>query len=91
MSGKPAHNSLSMKMMSSQLFIFVTRLHSYDLQISAKGAEHVADMLRYNNTISVLDLRANGLRDEVSADRFYQYSLFSLFCICTKYSFSKCI
>ncbi|EFH68963.1 hypothetical protein ARALYDRAFT_888610 [Arabidopsis lyrata subsp. lyrata] len=33
-------------------------------QIAAKGAEHIADMLRYNNTISVLDLRANGLRDE---------------------------
>ena len=41
------------------------------MQIAAKGAEYVADMLRYNNTISVLDLRANGLRDEVSADILY--------------------
>lgn len=35
------------------------------LQIGAKGAEFIADMLKYNTTISVLDLRANGLRDEV--------------------------
>ena len=52
----------------SQLLVFVLSLlifRSYVLQIAAKGAEYVADMLRYNNTISVLDLRANGLRDEV--------------------------
>lgn len=41
------------------------------MQIAAKGAEYVADMLRYNNTISVLDLRANGLRDEVSQCRHF--------------------
>ena len=41
------------------------------MQIAAKGAEYVADMLRYNNTISVLDLRANGLRDEVNANILY--------------------
>ncbi|VVA90850.1 unnamed protein product [Arabis nemorensis] len=46
-------------------------------QITAKGAEYVADMLRYNNTISVLDLGANGIRDEVTSDRFYQ-SVFTL-------------
>lgn len=34
-------------------------------QIGAKGAEFMSDMLRYNTTISTLDLRANGLRDEV--------------------------
>jgi len=35
------------------------------MQIGAKGAEFIADALKYNTTISVLDLRANGLRDEV--------------------------
>lgn len=35
------------------------------IQIGAKGAEYIADMLKYNGTISSLDLRANGLRDEV--------------------------
>ncbi|KAL0282106.1 UNVERIFIED_CONTAM: hypothetical protein Sangu_2970200, partial [Sesamum angustifolium] len=33
--------------------------------IGATGAEYIADMLKYNSTISSLDLRANGLRDEV--------------------------
>lgn len=40
------------------------------LQIGAKGAEFIADMLKYNTTIRVLDLRANGLRNEV---RFCRY------------------
>lgn len=53
--------------------LFCLIIHSNVVQIAAKGAEYVADMLRYNNTISVLDLRANGLRDEVLADRFYQH------------------
>lgn len=35
------------------------------LQLGAKGAEYIADMLRYNSTLSDLDLRGNGLRDEV--------------------------
>lgn len=35
------------------------------IQIGAKGAEFIADALKYNTTISILDLRANGLRDEV--------------------------
>lgn len=35
------------------------------LQIGAKGAEFIADTLKYNSTISNLDLRANGLGDEV--------------------------
>lgn len=41
-------------------------LHESVLQIGAKGAEFIADTLKYNTTISVLDLRANGLKDEVS-------------------------
>lgn len=32
--------------------------------------EFIADTLKYNTTISVLDLRANGLKDEVC---FYRY------------------
>lgn len=39
------------------------------LQIGPKGAEFIADMLGYNNTISILDLRANGLRDDVRSYR----------------------
>lgn len=35
------------------------------MQIGPKGAEFVAETLKYNTTISVLDLRGNGLRDEV--------------------------
>lgn len=35
------------------------------LQIGALGAQYVADCLKYNMTISTLDLRANGLGDEV--------------------------
>lgn len=34
-------------------------------QIRPKGAEYVADALKYNTTISTLDLRANGLGDDV--------------------------
>jgi hypothetical protein len=45
-------------------------LHGNVLQIGAKGVEFIADTLKYNTTISVLDLRANGLKDEV---RFYRY------------------
>ena len=36
-------------------------------QIGIKGGEYFADALKYNNTISTLDLRANALGDEVSA------------------------
>lgn len=32
--------------------------------IGPKGAEFIADTLKYNTTISTLDLRGNGLRDE---------------------------
>jgi hypothetical protein len=45
-------------------------LHDNVLQIGAKGAEFIADTLKYNKTISVLDLRANGLKDEVSFCRY---------------------
>lgn len=45
--------------------IFHYILYVQLLQIGATGAEYIADMLRYNSTISSLDLRANGLRDEV--------------------------
>lgn len=45
-------------------------LHENVVQIGAKGAEFIADTLKYNTTISVLDLRANGLKDEV---RFCRY------------------
>lgn len=37
----------------------------YILQIGAMGVEFIADALKYNSTISTLDLRANGLGDEV--------------------------
>lgn len=37
------------------------------LQIGPKGAEYVADALKYNTTLSTLDLRANGLGDDVPA------------------------
>lgn len=39
------------------------------LQIGAKGAELIAETLKYNNTISSLDLRGNGLKDEVRLSR----------------------
>lgn len=52
------------------------------MQIGATGAEFVADMLRYNNTISILDLRANGLRDEVCSGcnglSFFHSAIYSL-------------
>lgn len=35
------------------------------LQIGPKGAEYIADALKYNTTLSTLDLRANGLGDDV--------------------------
>ena len=35
------------------------------MQLGAKGAEYIADLLKYNTTISTLDLRANGLGDNV--------------------------
>ena len=35
------------------------------MQIGIKGGEYFADALKYNNTISTLDLRANALGDEV--------------------------
>jgi hypothetical protein len=35
------------------------------LQIGVSGAEFVADCLKYNTTLSTLDLRANGLGDDV--------------------------
>lgn len=50
------------------------------MQIGPKGAEYVADMLKYNTTIATLDLRANGLKDDVcgfdfqtllNSDRFH--------------------
>jgi len=34
-------------------------------QIGPKGAEYIADALKYNTTLSTLDLRANGLGDDV--------------------------
>lgn len=52
------------------------------LQIGATGAEFVADMLRYNNTISILDLRANGLRDEVCSGCLSFIQPFILLTIC---------
>lgn len=45
--------------------VFIDLLCSQFLQIGPSGAEYIADMLKYNSTISSLDLRANGLRDEV--------------------------
>lgn len=35
------------------------------MQIGPKGAEYIADALKYNTTLSTLDLRANGLGDDV--------------------------
>jgi NLR family CARD domain-containing protein 3 len=35
------------------------------LQIGANGAQYIADCLKYNTTMSTLDLRANGFGDEV--------------------------
>ena len=40
------------------------------LQIGVQGAEFIADCLKYNTTLSTLDLRANGLGDDVCAIRF---------------------
>jgi hypothetical protein len=48
---------------------FLTVQHGIILQLGVKGAEAVADMLRYNTTISILDLRANGLKNEVRSFR----------------------
>lgn len=52
--------------------------HENVMQIGAKGAEYIADTLKYNNTITILDLRGNGLRDEVRASQFR--SFYHLFC-----------
>lgn len=53
------------KVYQLSLYIFIYILYGQFLQIGATGAEYIADMLKYNSTISTLDLRANGLRDEV--------------------------
>lgn len=47
--------------MLTKVFFF-----SKSCQIGRKGAEFIGDMIKYNTTISTLDLRANGLMDEVS-------------------------
>lgn len=39
----------------------------YILQLGVSGAEFIADCLKYNTTLSTLDLRANGLGDDVCA------------------------
>ncbi|RWW39605.1 hypothetical protein BHE74_00055053, partial [Ensete ventricosum] len=39
--------------------------HSNLCEMGPKGAEHVADCLKYNTTLTTLDLRANGLGDDV--------------------------
>lgn len=52
----------------SETFVRPTSLSLYKqnlLQIGASGVEYIADTLKYNSTIQSLDLRANGLRDEV--------------------------
>lgn len=43
--------------------VFSPKLHN--LQIGVEGAEYIADCLKYNTTLSTLDLRANGLGDDV--------------------------
>jgi len=40
-------------------------MHVFVLQIGVEGAKFMADALRYNSTLSTLDLRANALGDEV--------------------------
>lgn len=52
------------KMMSMQV-IFFQSWSVLVLQIGAKGAEYIADCLKYNTTLQTLDLRANGLGDDV--------------------------
>lgn len=44
-------------------------------QLGPKGAEQIADCLKYNKTISILDLRANGLGDDVGSIIEYKWIL----------------
>jgi hypothetical protein len=52
-------------MSSFTIKVFLPKLHN--LQIGVEGAECIADCLKYNTTLSTLDLRANGLGDDVWA------------------------
>ena len=46
-------------------FFFFFVCGSVVVQIGVEGAEHMAEALKYNSTVSTLDLRANKLGDKV--------------------------